>query len=58
MSSSNIGQRVVSAMEGSSRPITVVGIVGDVKTLGLAQDGPLFVYRPLSKVGATIERFG
>ena len=38
-----IGRQVVSGMEGSDHLITVVGIVGDVKTLGLDQGGPLII---------------
>ncbi len=53
-----VGKLVSVGMEGMDNPFTVIGIAGDVKSLGLDQESPATVYRPYSQVGPTIERFG
>lgn len=39
-------------------PVRVVGVVADLKTLGLDQTAPMIVYRPYRQTSAMTERFG
>jgi len=57
-----IGERIAtsfeSAVEGGTPWATVVGLVADVRFLGLAEQAPMLVYRPELQAGAIAEEFG
>jgi ABC-type antimicrobial peptide transport system permease subunit len=53
-----VGKFVSVGMEGAESRFAVIGIAGDVKSLGLDQESPATMYRPYSQVGSTIDRFG
>ena len=50
-----LGKRIVVGLE-QELVATVVGVVADVKSLGLDQDSPPTLYRPFRQAGATFER--
>lgn len=51
-----LGQRIMTGFE--EFPVTVVGVVADLKTLGLDQEAPLIVYRPFAQTESVSVRFG
>ncbi len=52
-----VGRRVVSGFE-SDEPVTIVGVVGDVRLLGPAEASLAMMYRPYAQTVAVMERFG
>ena len=57
-----IGERIATgfedAVDGGIPWATVVGVVADVRVLGLAEQAPMLVYRPERQAGAIVEEFG
>ena len=56
-----IGEQMLTGFENvvdDPVPFTVVGVVGDVRALGLDQESPATVYRPYSQLAPILDRFG
>lgn len=51
-----LGRRIITGFEEFA--VTVVGVVADLKTLGLDQEAPLIVYRPFAQTESVAARFG
>ncbi len=51
-----LGQRIITGFEDFA--VTVVGVVADLKTLGLDQEAPLIIYRPFTQTESVATRFG
>lgn len=51
-----LGKRIITGFEEFG--VTVVGVVADLKTLGLDQEAPLIIYRPFTQTESVAKRFG